>query len=203
VPRVIVDASKAQQGEFKKYEGPLPPNGKYKAVLKSAWWGMSKGGNGKEPCPMLTVIWEFKAKAVEKQRYDGFAMFQRITHQDSTLWRMQELFAALGQPAKSGINVTEKDGPFGKVVTQIGRANVGKVEALITTKTEMYEGSERRGVQTLAPLPGVVVEEFDEGDETSYEDAHSMTEQWEAEANSAPGVDASDEKWDAQDDVPF
>jgi hypothetical protein len=211
VPRVIIDSSKAENQGFEKYEGPTPPNGTYKALLKSAWWGMSKGGPGKAPVPMLTIVWEFRAKSEEKKRYDGFAMFQRITHQQSQLWKMQELFRACGQPEKSAVNVTEKDGPFGKVVTQIGRANVGKVEVLIKTKTEMYNGSERRAVDTLSPLPGTPDpedlgdDEFADEEETSFEESASMTEGWAASANAAP--DGFDDPWGSDggstEDPPF
>jgi hypothetical protein len=210
VPRIIVDSSKAEQQQgFEKYDGPMPPNGKYKALLKSAWWGMSKGSPGKEPVPMLTIAWEFRAKAEEKKRYDGFTLFQRITHQPSTLWRMQELFHALGQRPKSAINVTDKDSKLGKIVSHIGSAQVGRVEVLLTTKTEMYNGNERRGVDTLAPLPGTPdPEDSDEmddvGEETSFDESQSMTS---AMNTGAVGVDPGDEEhWDNDDtktDPPF
>jgi len=178
--RVVVDTSGAQQQGFTKYEGPTPPVGLYKAVLKQAWWGMSKGANGKQPKPMLTCVFEFKAKSESKAKFDGFPLFFRVTHQDSTLWKMQQLFVGLGQSKKAAINVTDKDGPFGKVVTSIGRAQVGKAEILIKTKMEKYQGATRPGVDTFSPLPGTVEEVDDEidGEEvTSFEASAKMTDE--------------------------
>jgi hypothetical protein len=198
VPKVIIDTSKAeQQGGFTTYDGPMPPVGLYKCVLKSAWWGKSKAG-----APMLICVLEFKAKNPDKAKYDGYAIWQRITHQESTLWRMQQLFAALGQPKKAGINVTDKDGPFGKVVSHIGRAQVGKAELLVKAKIEKYEGNTRLAVDTMSPLPDTEVEDFDEGDETSFDESASLTDEWVKEPTDS--LDPSDENWvQKEDDVPF
>lgn len=205
--KVVIDTSKAEQQGFTKYDGPMPPAGLYKVKLAQAWWGMSKGSNGKEPKPMLTVVFEFKAKNPDKQKYDGYQVWNRITHQESTLWRMQQLFTALGQPLKASINITDKDGSFGKVVSHIGRAQVGKAELLLKTKVEKYEGVNRLGVDTMSPLPGVAEQipeddEFADEAETSFEESQSMTAEWIAEP--IAGLDASDDPWvQSEDDVPF
>lgn len=206
--KVVIDTSKAEQQGFAKYEGPMPPVGLYKARLAQAWWGMSKGSNGKEPKPMLTIILELKAKNPDKQKYDGYQIWNRITHQESTLWRMQQLFAALGQPQKASINITDKDGSFGKVVSHIGHAQVGKAELLVKAKIEYYEGAERLGVDTLSPVPGNEYNEDDETryeedePETSFEESQAMTTGWVAEPIS--GMDPTDEQWmPPEDDVPF
>ncbi len=203
MPKVVVDTSKAEStGGFSNYEGTKPPPGLYKAVFKSAWWGKSKGGT-----PMLICVFELKAKNPDKAKYDGYAIWNRITHQESTLWRMQQLFVALGQPKKAAINISEKDGPFGKVVTSIGRAQVGKVELLIKAKDEKYEGNVRLGVDSMTPLPDteVVDEEFNDDDdepETSFEDSRTLTDGW-VKAGGNDGVDPTDEKWEQEDEVPF
>lgn len=198
MPKVIIDTSKAQDSNFQNYDGPMPPAGLYKCVLKSAWWGKSKGG-----VPMLTCVFELKAKNPDKAKYDGYAIWQRITHQESTLWRMKQLFAALGQPQKAGINITEKTGPFGNIVDQIGRARVGRAELLIKAKVERYEGTDRLGVDTMSPLPDTEVSEFDEdGDETSFDESAILTNEWVKD--STDGLDPDDEKWEqGQTEPPF
>jgi hypothetical protein len=199
--KVVVDASKAPDAGFTTYTGPMPPNGLYKCVLKSAWWGKSKND-----VPMLTCVLEFKAKSAEKAKYDGYAIWLRITHQESTLWRMKLLFAALGQPSKASFNVTEKTGPFGKIVSHIGRAQVGKAELLVKTKTEKYEGTNRLAVDTMTPLPGVTVEDFDEGDETSFDESKTLTDGMIESDDDFANIDPSDDTWEqsgATDDPPF
>jgi len=195
MPKVIIDASKAESG-FSNYTGPTPPNGLYKARVQSAWWGPSSKGT-----PMLTATLVFRAKSEAKQKYDGYTIWVRITNAPNMLWRMQQLFIALGQPQKAAIDISDKDGAFGKVVTHIGRAQVGKAELLVKTKTEMYQGAERLAVDTLSPLPSTVAEDYDEGDETSFDEAQSMMDNWQTSDEQTPddpwgsgGFEASDEE---------
>lgn len=188
--KVLIDTSGAEQGNRQNYEGPTPPAGIYKVILKSGWWGMSKGGNGKEPQPMLTAVLEIRDTDT-KAKFNGYPIWVRITHQPSTLWRMQQLFTALGQPAKASLDVGDKDSQFGKVVNSIGNARFGHAMLMAKTRIDSYQGKTRLDVDELTPLPGVEIDET-----ANFEDEEVATED-------AFNQSANDDPWDNSAEVPF
>jgi hypothetical protein len=170
MPKVIIDTTNVPDSDFKAYDGPTPPPGQYRATLKKAWW--TKSSNNK---PMLKMIFELQTTHPEKKKFNGYPIWHNITNEQSTAWKMKELFVALATGSKSGIDFDEKG-----TVTRIGRAIPGKAEVLLIGKFDRYNGQDRLAIDRLAPLPGATSgddefeENFDDGEATSYEDSAAM-----------------------------
>jgi hypothetical protein len=201
MPKVVVDTTNVPDSDFKSYDGPVPPAGQYRAILKKAWWTKSQGGK-----PMLKMIFELNTTHAEKKVYNGYPVWHNITNEQSTAWKMKELFVALGTGPKSGIDFDEKGN-----VTKIGRATPGKTEVLLKGKAGKYQGQDKLEIDTLAPLPGVVYdddteENFDDGEATSYEESAAMANVAATNANAETDIsetDAGDVATGPDDDPPF
>jgi hypothetical protein len=192
MPKVIIDTSGASEGQFTSYDGPVPPKGLYKALFKRGWWVKSSTGK-----PMLKVLFILETELESKKQYNGCPSFHNVTNEASTAWKMKELFTALGTGAKSAVDMDEKGN-----VTRIGSARPGKTYLLIHSKIEMYQGSPRFAIDTLAPLPNTVVTEDIDAEDmaTSYEDSMGMVPE--------PGTDDSwgdsgfsDDSWSSNDEM--
>jgi hypothetical protein len=162
--KIIIDTTNApDSGQFQAYDGPIPPNGLYKALFKKGWWVKSSTGK-----PMLKVLFVLESTKESVVQYNGCPAFHNITNEASTAWKMKELFTALGTGAKSAVDTDDKGN-----VTRIGSARPGKTYLLINSVVERYKGQERMGIKNLAPLPGTVTTEDIDASEsaTAYEDS--------------------------------
>ena len=66
----------AEENSFARYDGDIPPNGLYKAVIKTVNYMLSK----EKQAPQLRAVVEIKEPAgSEKSEFNGYALFHYIT----------------------------------------------------------------------------------------------------------------------------
>ena len=66
----------AEENSFSRYDGDIPPNGLYKAVIKTVNYMLSK----EKQAPQLRAVVEIKEPAgSEKAEFNGYALFHYIT----------------------------------------------------------------------------------------------------------------------------
>jgi len=191
MPKVVIDTSGVEGRQ--QYTGPTPPTGLYKAVFKRGWW--TKSSTQK---PMLKVLFVLDTEHPDKKQFNGYPCFHNVTYEQSTMWKMKELFTALRAGDKAGIDYDDQGD-----VKKIGRAVPGKTWVLITGATETWQGQDRLGIQTLAPVPRQegdedADEEFteDEGEATPFEGA-APPASGDGVASPEDGSGFSETSWDS------
>lgn len=162
MPKVVIDVSGVPEGQGPTpYDGPVPPKGLYKAVWKRGWWTKTKAGDKS----MLKMLFILDTDHKDKKVYNGYPVFHNVTFEPSTLWKMKELFTALGVSQKSGVDYDESNGD----VKRIGRAQPNKTYVLIHGKAGSWQGEARLEINTLAPIPRKDDEEaFDDDGSAEY-----------------------------------
>jgi hypothetical protein len=125
----IDNAERSQQ--YAPYDGPIPPSGLYRFVIKFIKKGESQSGNPKAQILLeLDGSWKPKHK-----QYDGCPLWDNMPVMKSTGWRVAAFCDAIGATSKdflSGMIVDED-----KKVTKIGK--VGDPTGLLVYVNAKHE----------------------------------------------------------------
>lgn len=188
------DEPEAASGEFNDYDGPVPPRGVYRVVLKKLWLTENKNGD-----QMIKGIAEIAGEKGEKKQYNGYAIWfnQNVTEQGAPY--LKAFLDALGVSWNDFYNKTVVDDDednMGFPITKIGSKKIGANELRINAKRAEYPP--KSGEFKLEPQRFLAAKEDDEDEDG---DGDGDTEP-DADETPAKGQ-AKGKKKDDDDEPPF
>lgn len=153
------------ESSFKPYEGPVPPKGVYRFVLK--WAEKTDAKESGNPMLRILLILDGSWKEDHKQ-YDGCPLFMNVVVIDTTAFQVRGFCDAIGVTSKEFMNNTVLDED--DRVVKIGKVRIKDEELLVKVncKNETWEGEKRLKPNGVGWLPMDDADE-DESDE-EYDD---------------------------------
>ena len=139
-----VDTSK----QFTPYDGPTPPNGVYRFVVKVLRKASSNAGN-----PQLQIGLELvpRSDRPDQKPFKGYFMMDFIPVMDSTAWRLRPFLDAIGVTSKEFVNGTMTDEDDN--ITKIGKKVVkGTLVAVSIKDGQDQKGNSRKEVGQYIPV---------------------------------------------------
>lgn len=195
MPTLTYDVTEVE--EFTPYSGPTPKRGIYDAVVRSAEFGDSQGGNA-----MFTVIVVLDSKKKEHKPFNGCPLWQYITIGDlSEEWQrrnMKMLVKALGLKEK------------GKVTTDalLKKLDGARVRVIVKNETFNEEVVARANGLLSAKAADDEASEAADEDATEEEDTEAEGEEEEAEGDEdeeeeeeEEGEDEEEEEVSVEDEI--
>lgn len=149
-----VDTSK----QFSPYDGPVPPAGVYRFIVKVLKETTSSNNN-----PQLQIGLELvpRSDIPEQRRYKGYFMMDFIPVMDSVAWRLRPFLDAIGVTSREFVNGTVNDED--KNITKIGK----KVVKGTVIAVSIRNGQDQRGNARMEVAQYIPVVDSDDQDDTA------------------------------------
>jgi hypothetical protein len=167
-----LDDAEYEEGDFDRYEGPVPPNNTVlSGVIKKIWGAESQAGNS-----MFKVLFEAEGNSGDKKKFNGCPIWDNVVWTPQTKFRWQPWLDAVGLTLKDVRQKTitaEDDDNVGKPIMRIGKIKFTEgVDVRVVTKRESYNGEPQARIQEwLAPKDADTDEDDDEDDDGDEDDA--------------------------------
>lgn len=206
----VTDAIEAEPTGGKRYEGPVPPRGVYRGVLKRL--GIKNNAKGN---PMLYGMIEFRAKAKSPDaKYDGYGLWlqQNVTDQgkgfvnqfldaltdgtDEARKKLRTQFWNGGIDAEKSLRDGDPKSDGGHI-SRLGSLKVNSPEGSIPILVSTKLGADLKGNERLE-VDRYLTPRAEEPDEEEY-DEEVEDEDGEDESASEADADGTDEE-DVEDD---
>lgn len=178
MPAIKRNVSKAADTTgFEPYDGPTPPKGLYRAIIKSG--KITKAKTGRDG---IIIVAELEAvKGSNHAQYDGYPAFTRIYFGDEgeeiLQTREKQFYKSLGlNPEKGDVSIVCDALEDGGRIKTIGGKKIEGKEVLVDLREETYEGEPRTSSDGIMPVKKVTTKDEPVEDDEVEDDEDDLVE---------------------------